>query len=75
VKDAIRKKDDEFDLCWYNDPKDAKITIPWNIQKHFIPDNFSEQLKNNQINLRKKWLILDEFCVFEINNYFHSFLV
>jgi hypothetical protein len=63
LKKALRKgiDPDDYNLDWFDDEEPLKKTFNLNPTPRFTPPDILPQLEKNQIELKKKWLILDEF--------------
>jgi hypothetical protein len=64
VKNAIKvsgDQDDEFHLEWEDPNPYLRKMFSLNFAQRFTPIDIVTQLDRNQINLKQKWLILDEF--------------
>jgi hypothetical protein len=59
---SIQNTDKEdFNLFWNDKDPPSELQFTWPPQVIFTPKNFRKQLAENNIFLREKWLILDEF--------------
>jgi hypothetical protein len=61
-----KKKNDNFILSWTEEEDSSDKPFSWflPLQNRFTPENILDQLAENGITLKQKWLILDEFDLF-----------
>jgi hypothetical protein len=53
-------------LSWFEGENPSEKTFDWPLplQNRFTPEDILNQLASNNITLKRKWLILDEFYLF-----------
>jgi hypothetical protein len=57
---------DNFNLHWFEGHLVSSKILDWHVppQTRFTPDDILDQLACNNIRLKRRWLILDEFICF-----------